>query len=224
VSADPLDWTARHNLSLALAQQDRWGEAAAEASSAFVLAPDSPAAVRQLVVSCDKAGFVPEPLDTLLRQGPVESLARLHSPGAWQRIGIASASLLAAALALLLAAAYGMLRRAWAIPTSAALAGVALVVAVASYVGHGVYGIMADTRAVIVWRAGILRSIPTEADVAQKTTPLAAGSAAIADKAFLGWIRVAFPNGETGWILRKEAVFLWRPQEEPAAPSHRPPG
>ncbi|MFY9924446.1 MAG: BatD family protein [Opitutaceae bacterium] len=224
VSADPLDWTARHNLSLALAQQDRWGEAAAEASSAFVLAPDAPAAVRQLVLSCDKAGFVPEPLDALLRQGPVESLARLHSPGAWQRIGIASASLLAAALALLLAAAYGKLRRSWAIPTSAALAGVALLVAVASYVGHGAYGIMADTRAVIVWRAGILRSIPTEADVAQKTTPLAAGSAAIADKAFLGWIRVAFPNGETGWILRKEAVFLWRPQEEPAAPSHRPPG
>jgi hypothetical protein len=71
----------------------------------------------------------------------------------------------------------------------------------------------ADTRAVVVWRAGILRSIPTEADVSQKTTPLPAGSVAIADKAFLGlrWIRIAFPNGETGWIPRGEAVFLWGP-------------
>jgi hypothetical protein len=61
----------------------------------------------------------------------------------------------------------------------------------------------------VVWRTGILRSIPTEADVSQKTTPLPAGSTAIADKAFLGWLRLAFPNGETGWIPKGEAVFLW---------------
>ena len=42
VAADPLDWAARHNLSLALAQQDRWGEAAAQAAAAFVQHPSDP--------------------------------------------------------------------------------------------------------------------------------------------------------------------------------------
>jgi hypothetical protein len=72
------------------------------------------------------------------------------------------------------------------------------------------FGETADARVVVVLRAGILRSIPTEADTAQKTTPLAAGSVAIADKTFLGWTRLAFENGQTGWIRKEELVALWR--------------
>jgi hypothetical protein len=153
---------------------------------------------------------MPEPLDVLVQQGPVESLARLKSPGAWQRIGVAAAALFAAALALLLASAHGAVRRGWALPTAAAALVVALLAGAASLVAFRAYGITADTRAVIVWRTGILRSVPTEADVSQKTTALPAGSTAIADKAFLGWIRLSFPNGQTGWVLRSEAVYLWR--------------
>ena len=210
VAADPLDWSARHNLSLAVAQQDRWGEAAAQAAAAFVQAPSEPATRRQLVVAGDKAGFMPEPLDVLVQPGPVESLARLHSPGAWQRIGIGSACLAAAALALLLAAAYGLARRSWAAPAALAGLAVAVVAGAAALVAHRAYGITADTRAVVVWRSGILRSVPTEADVSQKTTSLAAGSTAIVDKSFLRWIRLSFPNGQSGWVLRSEAVYLWR--------------
>ena len=210
-AASPTDWSARHNLSLALAQQDRWGEAAAQASAAFVQNPSSPEARRQVALACDKAGFVPEPLDTLLQRGPVESLARLLSPGDWQRAGAASAALAAAALALLLCALHGLLRRAWAVPVSVCLLGAALLGAGASLVAYRAYGIAADTRAVVVWRPGILRSIPTEADVSQKTTTLAAGSAAIVDKTFLGWARLSFPNGQTGWIPKAEAIYLWRP-------------
>jgi BatD DUF11 like domain len=210
VAANPLDWSARHNLSLALAQQDRWGEAAAQAAAAFVQSPSGPATRRQLVITGDKAGFMPEPLDVLVQQGPVESLARLKSPGDWQRIGVAAAALFAAALALLLASAHRAVRRRWALPTAAAALVVALLAGAASLVAYRAYGITADTRAVIVWRTGILRSVPTEADVSQKTTALPAGSTAIADKAFLGWIRLSFPNGQTGWVLRSEAVYLWR--------------
>ena len=210
VAADPLDWSARHNLSLALAQQDRWGEAAAQAAAAFVQAPAEPATRRQLVTAADKAGFLPEPLDVLIQPGPVEALARLESPGAWQRTGAAAAGLLAAAFALLLAAGYKVARRAWAAPVALTALGVAVLAIGASTLAYRAYGITADTRAVVVWRAGILRSVPTEADVSQKTTALAAGSTAVADKAFLGWIRLAFPNGQSGWVLRSEAVFLWR--------------
>jgi hypothetical protein len=213
VAADPLDWSARHNLSLALAQQDRWGEAAAQGSAAFVQNPSDPAPRRQLALACDKAGFVPEPLDGLLQSGPMESLARLESPAGWQRAGIAASALAAAALALLLAGAYAKWRP-WARAAAFTALALALLVGAASLLGHRAYGIAADTRAVVVWRAGILRSIPTEADVSQKTTPLPAGSTAIADKSFLRWIRLAFPNGETGWIPRSEAVYLWRSPKE----------
>lgn len=210
MASDPLDWTARHNLSLALAQQDRWGEAAAQAAAAFVQHPGDPATARELVVTCDKAGFVPEPLDVLIRPGPLAALARLASPGGWQRIGVASAAGLAAAVMLFLASAYGLCRRRWAVPASAAFAAASIVAGASSFVGYRAYGATADTRAVVVWSAGTLRSIPTEADVTQKTTTLAAGSTAVADKSFLRWIRVTFPNGQSGWILRKEAVYLWR--------------
>jgi hypothetical protein len=210
IAADPLDWSARHNLSLALSQQDRWAEAAAQASASFVQNPSEPAARWQLALACDKAGFIPEPLDTLIQSGPAQSIARLESPGAWERIGAAAAALCAAAIALLLAAAYGLARRAWALPAALSALALSIAVGAAAIVGYRAFGITADTRSVIVWRAGTLLSVPTEADVTQKTTPLAAGSTAVADKAFLRWIRLSFPNGQTGWIPRSEAVYVWR--------------
>jgi hypothetical protein len=211
LGSDPHDWSARHNLSLALAQQDRWAEAAAEASAAFVQNPCDAAVRRQLAVACDKADFVPEPLDVLVQSGPMQSLARLESPGGWELGGIAACALAAASLALALASAYGRPRRAWAVPAALALLALALALGAASFVGYRAYGILADTRAVVVWRSGTLRSIPSEADVSQKTTALQAGSSAIVDKEFLGWVRLAFPNGETGWVAGSEVIYLWRP-------------
>ena len=45
-----------------------------------------------------------------------------------------------------------------------------------SALGLHTWGLAGDHRAVIVTQAGVLRSIPTEADTSQKTSPLAAGS------------------------------------------------
>jgi hypothetical protein len=210
VASSPRDWAARHNLSLALAQQDRWGEAAAQAAAAFVQNPSDPATRRQLALTCDKAGFVPEPLDILLQPGPVQSLARLESPGAWQWVSVGALALFAAAFALLLLSSYGSVRRSWAVPAALVALCVAMVSCAAALVAYRAFGITANTRAVVVWRAGTLRSIPTEADISQKTTTIGAGSTALADKAFLTWIRLTFPNGQTGWVQRGEAVYLWR--------------
>jgi hypothetical protein len=137
-------------------------------------------------------------------------LARLESPGGWQRTGIGAVATAAAALALLLLRAYGSLLRRWVAPVALAVLVAALFASAAAWAGYRAYGITSDTRAVVVWRAGQLRSIPTEADVSQKMTTLPAGSTALADKDFLGWIHLSFPNGETGWVLRSEATFLWR--------------
>ena len=209
VDSHPLDWSARHNLSLALAQQDRFGEAAAHAAAAFIQQASEPAVRRQLVYASDKAGFIPEPLDVLIQPGPVQALARLESPGGWQRAGMIAAVLAAAALALPLVAAYGLRRSRWVQAGALSLLIAAFLLGAASVIGFRAYGLTADTRAIVVWRTGLLRSIPTEADVSQKTSPLAAGSAGIADRTFLSWVRIAFPNGETGWIPRKEVVYVW---------------
>jgi hypothetical protein len=210
LALDPLDWSARHNLSLALAQQDRWAEAAAQASGAFVQQPASPEVRRLLAVTTDKAGFIPEPLDFLSQAGPVQSLARLESPGGWQRTAACASAAGALGLGLLLAAAYGRARRRWAGTLGRALLVLALLAGAASLVAYRAFGIAADARCVVIWRTGTLRSVPTEADVSQKTTPLPAGSIAVADREFLDWIRLSFPNGETGWVPSSEAVFLWR--------------
>jgi hypothetical protein len=63
---------------------------------------------------------------------------------------------------------------------------------------------------VVVARPTVLRSIPTEADTAQKTTPLAVGSLALSQRTFLGWTQLAFENGQTGWVRKDEIVPLWK--------------
>jgi hypothetical protein len=30
------------------------------------------------------------------------------------------------------------------------------------------------------------------------------------DRTFLGWARLAFPNGQTGWVRQEDIVWLYR--------------
>ena len=75
--------------------------------------------------------------------------------------------------------------------------------------GWQAYGVAANANAVVVWHAATLRSIPTDADTTQKTTPLNPGSVAVANKTFLTWTRLAFDNGQTGWVPTADLVPLW---------------
>jgi len=86
----------------------------------------------------------------------------------------------------------------------------ALVTAAAAGVGIRAYGPAADARAALVWRSAILHSIPTEAGTTQKTSPLPAGNLAVVDKTFLGWSRLVFDNGQTGWVRTDDLVSLWK--------------
>ncbi len=207
---DPADWTTRYNLSLALAQQNRWNEAAAQASAAFVQQPGNASTRWQFALASDKAGFSPDALAGFLSPGPLQELARLASPAEWQRIGVGAAVLAAFALGLLLAGGYGLVRRSRSAPVGLALVLAAVALGTAAAAGWHAFGTARDTQAVVVWRSSTLRSIPTEADTSQKTTPLGAGSIAIADKAFLGWVRLSFENGQTGWVRKDEVVGIWR--------------
>lgn len=205
----PTDPIVRHNLSLALAQQDRWGEAAAHAAAAFVQSPGREPLRWQLALAAGKAGYVPAPLDHFLPPGPIQSLAQLASPGTWQLTLATSAALFAAAIAALLVGLYRRPtpRRTW---SALGLMAFAALLAAGALVSLRAWGPAADRRAVVAWRAGTLRSIPTEADTTQKTVSLPAGSVALADKQFLGWVQLEFENGQTGWVRNEDVVALWR--------------
>jgi hypothetical protein len=209
VEKKPTDWIGRHNLSLALAQQERAGEAAAHAAAAFVQNPRNASVRWHLRLVGEKAGVAPPTLAAFLEPGPAQSIGRLASPARWQILLILSTWGIAASLARMLANAYHHNSNA---DRSAALAALALsvILGVLSIVGVKSYGVAANADAVIVSRPSLLRSIPTEADTTQKTSPLSVGSVARVDKTFLGWRRLAFENGQTGWVRKDDLVPLWR--------------
>lgn len=209
VAKNPTDWIAHHNLSLALAQQDKAGEAAAHATAAFVQNPGHPSVRWHFTHVSEKAGFAAAPLAPFLPADLLHEFAQHHSPAQWQRLLILSAVALALALAGLVALSYGYRSRALAF-TSYALLPLSILAAVVSSFAWRSYGTAADSRAVVAWRAGTLHSIPTEADTTQKTTALPAGSVALVGKTFLGWTQLTFENGQTGWVRKDELVPLWQ--------------
>ncbi len=211
VAAKPNDAIARHNLSLALAQQDRWDAAAAQAGAAVVQDPSDPALRAQFALACEKAGYVPAALAGFLPPGPVQSLAGNAAPGTWQFVLIGASVLFCAALAVLLRHGY---RRSsiWTRRGAQFALVLASLLGLSATASLLAYGAGADRRAVIVWRAGTLRSIPTEADTTQKTTALPAGSVAVVDRTFLSsrWVRLNFENGQTGWVREEDVIPIWR--------------
>jgi tetratricopeptide (TPR) repeat protein len=205
----PTNWIARHNLGLALAQQDRWPEAAAQWSAAFAQHPADDTLRWNLALGYEHAGYVVSDLVAFTTPGPLQQIARFASPAEWQRLLAAAAALAALALALLLARGYGLIRS-WINFVALFALALALVTAAAAGAGIRAYGPAADARAALVWRSAILHSIPTEAGTTQKTSPLPAGNLAVVDKTFLGWSRLVFDNGQTGWVRTDDLVSLWK--------------
>jgi len=209
VAKNPTDWRARHNLGLALIQQERPAEAAAQWTAAFVQHPRNPSILRDFALGCDKAGYTPAVLAVFAQSGPVQDLARLASPAEWQLVLVGAGLLAAVAFGLWLLVGYGRRAR-WLKPAVWSLLVLALLLTAAAAVSLHAYGPAADARAALAWRHSALRSIPTEADTTQKTTPLAAGALAVVDKSFLGWVRLSFDNGQTGWVRQEDVVMLWQ--------------
>jgi oxygen tolerance protein BatD len=208
VASHPTDWIAQHNLSVALAQQNRWGESAGHAAAAFVQHPRNDSVKWELALASERAGFAPGPLGDFDRGSPLHSLAALLSPSEWQHELVAAIFVLALAGIFLLLKAYRLTGR-WAGAAAITLFAVAIVATAAGAIGLSLYQEAGDARAALVWKTSVLRSIPTEADTTQKTTPLAAGTVAIVNKTFLNWSRLEFPNGQTGWVRQDDLVSLW---------------
>ena len=209
VAAAPSDWTARHNLGLALAQQDRWAEATGHWTSAALLAARNDATRWDLALGLQRSGLANPELVELSRGEGAFRLARRASPAEWQFALIGAGLLLAAGLALLLLQGYKRIGT-WGAPTALAASLLAVLLAAAATFSLRAYGSLAHPAAVFVWEATTLRSVPTEADTSQKMTPLSAGSVAIVEKTFLGWTKLTFPGGQSGWVRQETLVPLYR--------------
>ena len=207
----PANPAAHHNLSLALAQQNRWGEAAAHAAAAFAQQPNNPAISWNLAFTLERAGYASSVFSGFAGSHPPHILARQLSAPGWQFIAIVAMALAAAGGALLLVRVYGNQAR-WIKILAITAFSLATILAGASAFSLRVYSPINDARSAIVWRTTTLRSIPTEADTTQKTTSLSAGSVAVIDRTFLSerWARLNFPNGQTGWVRLEDLVQLWR--------------
>ena len=208
LQASPTDWTARHNLALTLVQQNRWTEASGHALAAFVQQPQNPAVCWNLEFTLKGAGLHPSEVMPLLDTDPLHSLARLASPAVWQWLLIAAVWLVALAAAWWLWLAYHHRDRLK--PAAWILFGLSLVAALAAAASLHLYGPLADANVVFVAKPTTLRSIPTELDAPQKSSALTPGLIATTDKNFLGWQRLVFPNGQTGWVRRTDIVPLWQ--------------
>ncbi|MDR2863734.1 MAG: BatD family protein [Puniceicoccales bacterium] len=208
LDADPADWSARHNLALALAQQDRWGESAAQSVAAFLRQPAHPAVRWQLRLALEKAAYTPPPLTLFLAEGPRGTLASLAAPGIWQCALIAAVFIAALGAALALAGAYRA--RKWVVWSGVGFFIAGTAAASLAFVALRAYGTLADTRAAVVWKASTLYSVPTEADGTQKTTPVVAGAVVLVEKEYLGWRRVTFANKQIGWLRADNIELLWR--------------
>lgn len=210
-AAEPTRFSAHYNLSLALAQQDRWSEAAAHAAAAFAQQPREPAVYWNLGFLSERAGFAPSVFTGFAKSHPPHVVARQLSPTHWQYALIGSVAIICLAGALLLLRLYAP-EHTWLKATGISLLSLGIVLAALSLLSLRVYSPINDARAAIVWRTTILRSIPTEADSNQKTSPLAAGAVAIIDRGFLPndlWVRLSFPNGQTGWVRKEDLVSIW---------------
>jgi hypothetical protein len=209
VTATPADWTTRHNLGLALAQQDRWAEATGHWTSAFLLNSRSDTTRWDLALGLQRSGMAPPELVEFSRGEGRHELARWASPGEWQLVLVGAALLIAAALIVLLLKGYGRIGN-WARPTALVTMLLAILLAAAATLSLHTYGPLANPEAVLVWQATTLRSIPTDADTTQKTTPLSAGSIALVEKSFLGWTKLGFAGGQSGWVRSENLIRLYR--------------
>ncbi len=210
ITRNPTDWVARHNLGLALAQQGHWPEAAAQWTSAFLLNPRNESVRWHLGLGYERADYTPPGLGEFAVASGPHLLARLASPAEWQWLLVGAGLIFAGGLLILLVRAYRGVSGAWARPTALAAMAAALVLALGAVMSLHFYGETIDPRAAIAWHQVLLRSIPTEADTQQKTSSLPAGSLGVVDKEFLGWVRLVFDNGQTGWVRQQDIVWLYR--------------
>ena len=217
-TAAPADWVARYNLGLAAAQLGEYGRALGETTAAFALAPRNEAVRWNLQVFAARVPGVDPTLARVAFAPDVAALARSASPAMWQ------AALIAACVAFSCGAALALRRRyrggsgVRALHAARALLACGAFSILVALTALRQYGPLANRDAAVVAQTTVLHSVPTDAEHSQQQTPLAAGTVVLMQKTFLGWVKIARSNGETGWLRRADVVPLYGTAMENGGP------
>ncbi len=208
LEADPQNWTIRHNIGLAAAQQENWGEAVAYWTSAFLLETNSPELKWNLKVALNKSGSYYPTLARLVKGDGMMAYISLLTPAQWERAAYLSMIIAGVAFSAWVAFAYfpsvKRLRFALAIVGLLAVASV-----FGSDWARREYGLLANPDAVTVITADQLKSVPTDLEVEQIESALPEGSICLITKRYLGWLKVELPNGEQGWSRKENFAPLY---------------
>jgi hypothetical protein len=200
----PADWIARYNLGLTEAQSGDTARALGETLAAFVHAP------RDADVRWNLHAFAAAVPGAAPAAGLATTPAATLSPAGWQGLLIIAAAVLCSGAALRLRRYYGRAtRRRW---PAVALSFGGIAVGAAALLALRAYGPLADPRGAVVAGQAVLRSVPTDAEAPQQR-PIPAGSSGVAERSFLGWTKIRFSSGESGWVRSGDLVPLY------AAPS-----
>ncbi len=208
VKESPRDPIARYNLALAEAQQDRWSEATAQSLAAFCLDPGNKAIRSQFKLALERSGIDHPLVTALANRESFFKIAGVFSPAQWDLILIFSSVIAALAIGFILWTAYSESSHGARWP-ALVVAALAVLAAVTAELSIKRYGLLADRSIAVVAKATLLRSVPTELGTNQKMAPLPAGSMGAVDRVFLGWSRMVFPNGQTGWVRSDSVVHLY---------------
>ncbi len=206
--AMPLDAHTRYNLALAAAQQNHWSESVAHSLAAFCLAPRDPSIRWQFALSLERSGIENPAFSGFVGTSFKYRVARMFSPSEWSLVGSGAALAAAVAVGALLFGFYRHRSRVYRWTAGVATLATALAV-LAAVVSLRCYGPLAERSTAVVSRNVLLCSVPTEIDTTQKTVPLPAGSLARIDRTFLGWSRLVFANGQTGWVRTDWVTSLY---------------
>jgi hypothetical protein len=138
------------------------------------------------------------------------SIASTASPSAWRWAWVAMEYGGAAAALLILCASYGRAPKRSGWIGAALLGGAAFGVLVASSALH-VYGVLAESDAVLIWHTTTLRAVPVESppDIPPRPVALTAGTVGRVDRRFLDWCRVTLGDGRVGWLRQSDLMWIW---------------
>ena len=208
VRKDMSDPVTRNNLGLAWYQIGDKERALANALSAYLISPQTETVGWNASIFAGAADQLDPVIRRLLEGSWASWLTARAGVLAWQIGLVAGSAGVALGIGLWLASGYFAGRRKVLFPAAVAVGCVGLLGFVVAGSALGMYGRLADARAVMIVDFQPLRSIPTEVETqAEKGYP--PGSIARLEKSFLGWSKVRMPNQDTGWIRTENIVPLY---------------
>lgn len=203
------DWAAHYNLAALHIQNQRWNDAIAQATIAFLQNPSSAPTRDNLRFALAQSQNIDPHLRGLLFGRWYQRLPVLFSSAGWQQMAIFAGLLSAAGISALVLAMYAPRRqRAMRIAggSGAALGALLLLTSISSW---NAYGALHDASACILVQHVNLSPAPTDLVPTDETSPAVAGSIVQMQRSFLSWSRVAVDADRSGWVRRSAVLPVY---------------